>query len=90
MFYLNGFLGLRFIFPELTEHQFKILVMYAFGYNINTVSRMLGCSPNAIKMGLRKIKEKLNIDKVESAIIIYHSRVFSVLAISMQYMQTKM
>lgn len=89
MFYLNGFLGLRFVFPELTEHQFKVLVMYAFGYNINTVSDILGCSPNAIKMVLRKIKEKLDIDRMESAIIIYHSRVFSVLAISIQYIQTK-
>lgn len=75
---------LRVIFPELTENQFRILALYSFGYDHRIISDLLGCSQNAVKMTLRKIKEKLSIDKIESARAIYNTRVFTFLAINVQ------
>lgn len=82
MMNLKDIWQLRLMFPELTEAQFRVLALYSFGYDNNTISDILNCTPNAVKMTLRKIKEKLDIERLESARAIYNSRIFTAFVIS--------
>ncbi|TQI77266.1 regulatory LuxR family protein [Serratia fonticola] len=67
----------RLMFPELTESQFQVLMYYAFGSNSEGIADILKCSKNAVKLSLRRIKENLNVDKLETVRIIYHSRTYT-------------
>lgn len=79
MLNLDTFWKHRLMFPELTESQFQVLMYYAFGSDSDGIADILKCSKNAIKLSLRRIKENLNVDKLETVRIIYHSRTYTAL-----------
>lgn len=79
MLNLNTIRQHRIMFPELTESQFQVLMYYAFGYNSDGIADLLKCSKNAVKLSLRRIKENMNVDKLETVRIIYHSRTYTAL-----------
>lgn len=67
------------MFPELTESQFQVLMYYAFGSDSDSIADLLKCSKNAVKLSLRRIKENMNVDKLETVRVIYHSRTYTAL-----------
>ncbi|CNI31232.1 helix-turn-helix transcriptional regulator [Yersinia pekkanenii] len=75
MLNLDAFWKLRLMFPELTESQFQVLMLYAFGLGNESIAGILNCSVNAIKLSLRRIKENLNVEKLEMVRVIYHCRI---------------
>ncbi|ALX97395.1 MULTISPECIES: LuxR C-terminal-related transcriptional regulator [Serratia] len=75
MLNLDTFWNQRLMFPELTESQFKVLMYYAFGSNSEGIADILKCSQNAVKLSLKRIKENMKVDKLETVRIIYHSRI---------------
>lgn len=74
MLNLDVFWKLRLMFPELTESQFRVLMLYSFNTDNGSIADILNCSDNAIKLSLRRIKENLNVEKLETVRIIYHCR----------------
>ncbi|UCQ13133.1 sigma factor-like helix-turn-helix DNA-binding protein [Edwardsiella tarda] len=75
MLNLEEFWKLRLMFPELTESQFQVLMLYALGANSENIAEMLGRTVVAIKKTLQRIRQDLAIDKMETARLIYHSRI---------------
>lgn len=79
MFNLDIYWKHRLMFPELTESQFQVLMYYAFGSDSDCIADLLKCSKNAVKLSLRRIKENMNVEKLETVRIIYHSRTYTAL-----------
>lgn len=79
MFHLDTFWKHRLMFPELTESQFQVLMYYAFGSDSDSIADLLKCSKNAVKLSLRRIKDNMKVDKLETVRIIYHSRTYTAL-----------
>lgn len=75
MLNLEAFWKLRLMFPELTESQFQVLMYYAFGSDSESIADILKCSKNAVKLSLRKIKENMNLERLDSVRTIYHCRI---------------
>lgn len=70
------------MFPELTDSQFQVLMFYALGSDSESTADILKCSKNAVKLSLRRIKENMKVEKLDTVRIIYHSRVSTALLAS--------
>lgn len=79
MLNIESFLRMRLMFPELTEPQFHVLMNYAFGSRCETIADTLKCSQNAVKLSLRRIKENLDTDSLDTVRHIYNTRVYMAL-----------
>ncbi|PKH19352.1 hypothetical protein CIG19_20125 [Enterobacterales bacterium CwR94] len=74
MLRVSGLWKLRLMFPELTEAEFQVLMYYAFGGDNESTSDILKCSVSCIKQAQKRIREKLGLEKLDSARSIYHAR----------------
>lgn len=79
MLNIENFWKLRLMFPELTESQFQVLMHYAFGSDSETIADTLKCSKNAVKLSLRRIRENLDTDRLDTVRHIYNTRVYTAL-----------
>ena len=78
---------MRLMFPELTEPQFHVLMHYAFGSSCETIADTLKCSQNAVKLSLRRIRENLETDRLDTVRHIYNTRVYMALMAPKDYPQ---
>lgn len=86
MMHLDGCWKIKLMFPELTDLQFRVLMLYSLGSDIDTITDILKCSKNAVKMALRRIKEKFNVEKLETVRAIYHSRTSTAMMASDEFL----
>ena len=52
---------------------------FAFGSNNETIADALKCSQNAVKLSLRRIKENLDTDRLDTVRHIYNTRIYMAL-----------
>lgn len=65
----------RHIFPELTDSEIQILIHYAQGTSIHCIADIMKSTLPAIKQTLQRTKNKLELDKLESARGLFNARV---------------
>jgi transcriptional regulator len=87
MLNMDIFWKIKLMFPELSELQIKVLILYSCGSDSDTISDILKCSKNAVKMALRRIKENLNVEKLDTVRAIYHSRSSTAMMASDEFLQ---
>nr|WP_159466126.1 hypothetical protein [Scandinavium goeteborgense] len=75
MFNMNGILNLRRIFPELTDAEILVLMHYAQGTSIECTADIMKSSVAAIKQTLQRTRNKLMLEKLESARGLYNARI---------------
>ncbi|MDX6041280.1 sigma factor-like helix-turn-helix DNA-binding protein [Scandinavium lactucae] len=79
MFNISGILNLRRIFPELTDAEFMVLMHYAQGTSVDCTADIMKLSVAAIKQTLQRTRNKLMLEKLESARGLYNARIHTAL-----------
>ena len=71
--HLNSLTQMKAIFPELTENQFQLVIMWTlWNHDIQQVAIVKGCQPDTVKKTLQKCRENMglpNLDLLHSTVL---------------------